>query len=227
MDEEYGKIWPSEYYAADALACDNCTWIVYKVGETEEDISSWLQKYAPSKTYRDDGIGWISIESDKFYSPHRDVIGLQDSWEKLQQSGRPISITTITELAKMHNVTDGKWLFYVDTGLKVDHLWTLVSTGIANGTLNASSAKVSTVNDLSGDTEHVICIYNTDFTDLSQVEGLNQEIRRIGIKCMLQYKPDVYTLIGIYRNNQWGLRPTIYQSSFDIGTGQSNVSQLS
>lgn len=52
MDEEYGKIWPSEYYAADALACDNCTWIVYKVGETEEDISSWLQKYAPSKTYR-------------------------------------------------------------------------------------------------------------------------------------------------------------------------------
>ena len=32
----------------------------------------------------------------------------------------------------------------------------------------------------------------------------------------MSYKPDVYSAVGVYRNNEWGLRPALYTSTFSI-----------
>lgn len=37
------------------------------------------------------------------------------------------------------------------------------------------------------------------------------------MKCLLTYKPDVYTYLGIYRANRWHLCPTLYESRFQLG----------
>lgn len=77
------------------------------------------------------------------------------------------------------------------------------------------SAKVSP-RDPSSNSRHVICVYNQNFTDEEQVVRLDSAIRAAGVKCVLYYKPDVYTYLGIYRNNRWKLCPTIYESMFDL-----------
>ena len=153
----------------------------------------------------------------------QDVVGLQESWEQLKDSGRPICLQTITELAHMHHVLTGKWLFHVSTGLKANHIWSIVARATAMGNMG-HSAKVSTY---EGDSHtHVVCIYNDDFTKTEQVLELENRIRAAGIKCQLLYKPDVYTYLGVYRKNAWNLRPSIHESVFDLATNCSKVSSV-
>ena len=175
---------------------------------------------------REDGIGWIAVRCPTLSEKvPRDSLGLQTSWEQLQESKRPINIHIITELAKAHAVTSGKWLIHVDTGLKVDHFWSLVAKATVEGRLG-SSAKVSPA-ELSGENRrHVICIYNDNYTNQEEVYALECAIRNTGIKSHMTYKPDVYTCIGIYRNNEWGLRPTIYESHYDLVKGSIILSHF-
>ena len=67
-------------------------------------------------------------------------------------------------------------------------------------------------------------MYVSDYTDKDQVMELEAAIRSIGIKASLSFKPDAYTYLGIYRQNPYGLRPTIYQSNYHILEGRSRVS---
>lgn len=57
----------------------------------------------------------------------------------------------------------------------------------------------------------MICVYTDDFTDRLGVLEADSAIRAAGIKCLLTYKPDVYTYLGIYRANRWHLCPTLYE----------------
>jgi len=59
---------------------------------------------------------------------------------------------------------------------------------------------------------HVICVYTEDFTNEEQVRAVENGLRKIGVTSVMTYKPDVYTTLGIYRGNPWGLKPTIYTS---------------
>ena len=38
-------------------------------------------------------------------------------------------------------------------------------------------------------------------------------LRSAGVVEDLHYKPDIFSTLGIYRNNIWGFKPTIYNSS--------------
>ena len=51
-----------------------------------------------------------------------------------------------------------------------------------------------------------------------QVLAVEECLRKIGIKNPMTYKPDIFSAIGIYRNNEWKLRPAIYSSRFQIET---------
>lgn len=135
-------------------------------------------------------------------------------------SGRPVNFQTISELALNHNVKSGKWLFFADSGGKVDHLWTIVARAIINNTLPCNSAKVSTYNNSE---RHVICIYNNDFNDKEQVLSAENAIRNMGIKSKMSYKPDVYTCLNIYRRNKWGLPAIIMHSNYDLLRGSSVI----
>uniref|UniRef100_A0A671PLY7 Chromosome 11 open reading frame 68 n=1 Tax=Sinocyclocheilus anshuiensis TaxID=1608454 RepID=A0A671PLY7_9TELE len=70
--------------------------------------------------------------------------------------------------------------------------------------------------DPRSDSRHVICVYNQNFTEEEQVMRLDAVIHAAGVKCVLYYKPDVYSYLGIYRNNRWKICPTIYESMFDL-----------
>jgi len=59
---------------------------------------------------------------------------------------------------------------------------------------------------------HVICVYTEDFTNKEQVRAVEKGLRKIGVTSVMTYKPDVHTTLGIYRDNPWGLKPTIYTS---------------
>ena len=144
-----------------------------------------------------------------------------DAWEKLDtSSGRPRN-EVVKELAKNFRITSGKWLFFVDSGGKADYLWSVVAHGIINGKLTCDSAKINAAEE--DDETHVICMYNPDFTNMDQVMEAEASIRNLGIKCRMQYKPDAYTYLGIYGGNQWGMRPYIMKSDFDITKGASVI----
>ena len=144
----------------------------------------------------------------------------------LQSSGRPITVDAISSLAKVHNITDGKWLFHVDTGFKADYLWSIVAKAIVNRDILAETAKMSPSDPRQNDYQHVVCVYNKNYLDYEQVLNSENGLRKIGIKCPLYYKPDVFTCLGIYRNNQWGLRPTLYISNYDIIKSESRVEDV-
>ncbi|KAL0970401.1 hypothetical protein UPYG_G00241430 [Umbra pygmaea] len=211
----------AESYAAEAMASDMDPWITFDSRKTPRaEFEGWLETNRPSQVLRfgdEEGgrgpVGWISVIGPK-HCPHTgDVTGLQESWVKLVDSGRPITFQTIKELALNHGVLCGKWLMHLETGFKVDHAWACVARATLEGQIN--SAKVSP-RDPKSDSQHVICAYNEDFTDEKSVMRLDAAIRASGVKCLLSYKPDVYTYLGIYRNNRWKLCPTIYESKFDL-----------
>ena len=53
-----------------------------------------------------------------------------------------------------------------------------------------------------------------------RVENL---LRSAGVLEDLHYKPDIFSTLGIYINNIWGFRPTIYSSRMTDSPGRSRV----
>ncbi|XDV19582.1 hypothetical protein PO909_025028 [Leuciscus waleckii] len=210
----------AEDYAAEAMAADMDPWIIFDARKTPRaEFSGWLESNRPSQVSRyaaregDRPVGWIAVRGPHYCEETRDVDGLQDSWETLLASGRSVTYHTIRELALNHSVLDGKWLMHLDTGFKVDRAWESIARAALDGRI--TSAKASP-RDPRSDSRHVICVYNQNFTDEEQVMRLDATIRAAGVKCVLYYKPDVYTYLGIYRNNRWKICPTIYESMFDL-----------
>uniref|UniRef100_A0A1A8G7N4 Chromosome 11 open reading frame 68 n=1 Tax=Nothobranchius korthausae TaxID=1143690 RepID=A0A1A8G7N4_9TELE len=211
----------AEAFAAEAMAADNDPWIVFDSRRTpRSEFEGWLESNRPSQVYRfgaEEGsgcrVGWIAVLGPDHCPGGGDVMGLQESWEKLLASSRPVTFQTVKELALNHGVLTGKWLMHLDSGFKVDHAWECVARATLEGKI--STVKVSPFNP-KAEGRQVICAYNHNFTDESEVMRLDSVIRATGVKCPLSYKPDVYSYLGIYRNNRWKLCPTIYESKFDL-----------
>ncbi|KAM7377605.1 hypothetical protein PAMA_014082 [Pampus argenteus] len=226
MEEEEahvdGEVAPfaAETYAAEAMAADMDPWIVFDSRKTpRSEFDGWLESNRPSQVYRfgdEEGgvapVGWIAVLGPTHCPSIGDVTGLQEDWEKLLASGRPVSFQTVKELALNHGVLTGKWLMHLDSGFKLDNAWECVARAALDG--KVSSVKVSPYDPKSP--KQVICAYNQNFTDESEVIRLDSVIRATGVKCPLAYKPDVYTYLGIYRSNRWKLCPTIYESKFNL-----------
>ena len=70
----------------------------------------------------------------------------------------------------------------------------------------------------------MICVYNPNYQDVAQVMRVENLIRSAGITNDLLYKPDIFSALGIYRNNQWGFRATIYTSRVLLAEGRSKIS---
>jgi hypothetical protein len=59
--------------------------------------------------------------------------------------------------------------------------------------------------------KHVICVYNTDYRSTTEVNRIRGELRQLGVKWDISYKPDIYTHCGIRKGNSWGIPPTLYR----------------
>ncbi|KAJ3585559.1 hypothetical protein NHX12_014278 [Muraenolepis orangiensis] len=210
-----------EVFASDGYAA-KAPWNVFDCGKTPRaKFDDWLESNRPSQVYRYDGdkdkgpVDWITVRrADHSDTDHADMDGLQESWDKLLASGRTVNFQAVKELALNHRVLSGKWLMHLEAGFKLDHAWECVARAVLDGKI--LQVKVSTRDPASGESRQVICMYNRDFTDEGEVMRLDTAIRATGVKCPLSYKPDVYTHLGIYRNNCWKLCPTIYDSKFNL-----------
>ncbi|XP_060463259.1 UPF0696 protein C11orf68 homolog isoform X1 [Panthera onca] len=212
----------AEHLAAEAMAADMDPWLVFDARTTPAaELDAWLAKYPPSQVtrYGDPGspnsepVGWIAAYGQGYVPNSGDVQGLQAAWEVLQTSGRPVTPSTLRQLAITHHVLSGKWLIHLAPGFKLDHAWAGIARAVVEGRLQV--AKVSPRAREGG--RQVICVYTDDFTDRLGVLEADAAIRAAGIKCLLTYKPDVYTYLGIYRANRWHLCPTLYESRFQLG----------
>ncbi|XP_053575984.1 UPF0696 protein C11orf68 homolog [Bombina bombina] len=219
QEERGGHGMGAEEYAAESMAADMDPWIKFDARKTPRaEFDEWLETYRPSRVPRfgnpEEGsgpVGWIAVYGPGFCPQIEGMKELQDAWEKLQSAGRKINFKLVRELALNFGVTSGKWLMHLETGFKVDHAWRGIATAVVEGRL-----RVAKVSPHQNDNKHVICVYTQDFTDEESIMHTDSVIRSSGIKCILSYKPDVYTYLGIYRNNRWQICPTIYESRYDL-----------
>jgi len=94
---------------------------------------------------------------------------------------------------------------------KTDSTWTAIAKAVVNGTLG-SATNIFKGDDKGGEPCYVICVYTEDFTNEEEVWAAEKSLRKLGITEFLCYKPNIYTTLGIYVENPWGIRPTIYRS---------------
>ncbi|KAJ8350592.1 hypothetical protein SKAU_G00257220 [Synaphobranchus kaupii] len=172
----------AEKYAAEAMAADMDPWIVFDARKTPRaEFDGWLESNRPSLVSRhgdEEGgagpVGWIAVLGPDHCPSTGNVTGLQEGWERLLASGRPVGFQTVKELALNHGVLTGKWLMHLETGFKVDHAWESIARSTLEGKI--SLAKVSP-RDPKSDSKHVICAYNQAFTQEDQVMSLDAVIR--------------------------------------------------
>ena len=113
----------------------------------------------------------------------------------------------IVYLYDLHN---NSYCYLLLNRSEIDATWTAIAKAVVSGTLGFFS-KVFKPPD-EKDTNYVICVYTEDFTKKRDVWVAEKRLRELGITETLRYKPDVYTTLGIYPGNEWGIRPTIYES---------------
>jgi hypothetical protein len=53
-------------------------------------------------------------------------------------------------------------------------------------------------------------ILTSDWTDEDATMEIGRSVLRSGTRSVLRYKPDIFTVVGIYRANPWKIKPTIY-----------------
>lgn len=109
----------------------------------------------------------------------------------------PLSFEAIDDLAHLTGITSGKWLLYVDSN-DVDDVWSNVASATSDGRLGYSSALRSRTD--SEDT-FVINVNTYDYFDYDDLLYVLEGLDRIRYEAPLCYKPDIYTLLGIYHGD--------------------------
>jgi len=195
------------------------------------ELNDWFKTTSPSKIRRSDGVGWIYVlsksitEQDKkklFDSVKEENTALKRDWSKISEDPNSrITFQTFEDLAEKHDFKIGKWL---TRAAEPDEIWIKLVMDFAYdkfppGTI---ALKISPVNDVetpgaSGpNEEHLMCVINKDMTDQKEVFGVEKAIRNVPIRFAIQYKPLIYTELGIYRGNKFCIRPTIYNSVKEV-----------
>jgi hypothetical protein len=98
----------------------------------------------------------------------------------------------------------GKWcIFRPSRG--IDAAWAIVDAAVRQGYLE--EAKVSTALALPGRSQHVICVYTRDWSNLADVQFRREYLRELGFVEELSYKRNMDTSAGIYGTpDEWLLR---------------------
>jgi len=220
------KVVADDLFAA-SIAADDDEWLQFQVDgsvparQQLDQLKMWLMSNSPSTVRRSSGVGWIAV---KFRDKGKKVLEAKDAWDAFEGEK---TMEVVNNLADEFNVKGGKWLCHLPTGL-IDQVWGKLATTLLCGGLGPSvyMVKVSPMQDINPEQsrgEHVICVYNTDYKDTEQVMRVETLLRSAGVTTNLTYKPDIFSALGIYRNNKWGFRPTIYHSRVMVMEGRSKV----
>merc|ERR1711874_206421 len=150
------------------------------------------------------------------FESYEGIVALRQEWSKINDDPSiEVTFETFKDLAVKHDCKLGKWIL-THGGLQIDDIWQNLALAFAydkfpKGTI---ALKVSPVDEFepSGSNNHMIHVINRDMTDENEIILVERAIRNVSIRADLQYKPNIYTELGIYRNNRFGIRPTVYRS---------------
>ncbi|KAF8067000.1 translation initiation factor eIF 4e-like domain-containing protein [Lyophyllum atratum] len=168
------------------------------------DVASFLARWPPSRT---PGTYATWIAADK--GPHPTPGKPQDLEGSQQAQGNGIvTVETLDALAQAHGVLSGKWLVYADPH-QVDDLWSRIVTAVVASAPSGTGGRAK-VSPARPDEPHVVCVYVEDYSDGAEVGRVRDALRRAGVRWRIGFKPDVYTHLGIYKGNEWRIRPSRY-----------------
>ncbi|KAJ7357824.1 hypothetical protein OS493_022634 [Desmophyllum pertusum] len=182
-------------------------WIVF---EGDVTIDDFVKRNRPS-LIENSNHPWVKVANPQRLPCHiteEDEDSLLEEWETVKRNPRRITADFVRDLAEKYAYKSGKWLIYSKSA-RIDAIWKSVATAVVSGRLG-TAAKVST--RYPKESTHVICVYTEDFTNEEQVRAVEKGLKEVGVTAQMLYKPDIYTTLGIYRNNRWRLKPTIYTS---------------
>ena len=163
----------------------------------------------PSQTPKTEAT-WISVHRDPSAEPEEESLDrsfISSTWDRICAEGSP-TLSEVDKLAEDFSVLSGKWLVFISSD-EVDELWKQIVKSTLAGTLG-TRAKVSPRNWNKLGSKHLICIYNDDFRSMEDVSRVRDELRRLGVKDRISYKPDIYTYCAIYKGNKWGIPASLY-----------------
>jgi hypothetical protein len=155
-------------------------------------------------------VAWICISNSRPQTTGDDVdttdwAGLSKAWDDICSDRQP-TITDLDKLARRFGLLTGKWLVFAPHAT-VDALWRCIASATHAGTLG----HFSKISPRSDDDSHVICVFTRDYTNMSEVKKIRNGLRRLGVKGVIGYKPDIYTHCQVYKDNPWGISPTRYR----------------
>ncbi|KAK2141911.1 hypothetical protein LSH36_1020g00020 [Paralvinella palmiformis] len=180
--------------------------------QSSNNLDKFLEKHKPSKE-TDPNVFWIYVQSPQIPAKTpTELTGVLDQWNQLTDSGAEVTPEDVKALAAAAGFTTGKWMVFRKSQA-VDEAWSIIAKATIEGRLG-TAAKVSSrssAQDTQGQ-KHVICVYTKDFTDTEDVFRVEKELRSLDINGPLWYKADIYTTLGIYAKNPWGLRPSLHNT---------------
>jgi len=99
---------------------------------------------------------------------------------------------------KQHTDLGGKWLVFCSAN-EVDNIWAKIKDAQDKHLLGQMS-KVSTATGRGGNhnSEHVICVYTYDSSDIEDLTRVREGLKTIGINKVIPYKRDLETINGVY-----------------------------
>ncbi|KAJ3832206.1 translation initiation factor eIF 4e-like domain-containing protein [Lentinula raphanica] len=183
------------------------------ISNIESFISHWRPSLIGPNNLVPEGCPWIAINRGNRHTPDSGpprIAELEAAFMSLSQSHRTngnitLTVSALDQLACQFNVRSGKWMIFADLNT-VDSLWANVVRMVCIHR-QRGFAKVAADSQKS---DRVICVYVDDFTDVKEVMGLRQDLRRIGVEWKIKFKMDAYTYMGIYQSNSWGISPSRY-----------------
>ena len=125
------------------------------------------------------------------------VVEAKAAWEAW--SGER-NMRAVNQLAEQFGVRGGKWMCHLPTAA-IDEVWGKVARTLLAGGLGAPvyMVKVSPVEDVTpgqAGGEHVLIVYNTDYTDTKQVMRVENLLRSAGVSTPVNYKPVSNCFLG-------------------------------
>lgn len=188
-------------------------------------LDTFLTSLPPSKVMCSDA-GWLHcVCGDSSNYTDEDTerrIGLAiESWDRLvEKLEGNVTVSNVDALAKKYNLLSGKWMLFPAHGPEADAAWGGCTRAMldAHGLGPCMEIKISTHSPSGEGGNHVILAYVRDYTNHDDVMSAAAAIKCAIAGCgetpgdpRLLFKADIYSYLGVYAKNSYGLRPTIFE----------------
>ncbi|KAI7841867.1 hypothetical protein COHA_004396 [Chlorella ohadii] len=215
-------------FRPSACSCSDVAWLVVEVGSSSGGGSTQpAGSSGAGSAGGSSGSGSSSSTraTEAGASLEERVDAAVEEWEKLAASGRKLAAADVDRLAAEHRITKGKWMLFARSGEEADAAWPAVARAVCGAAAGAGqpaaaplcgSAKVSSTAP-PPDNSHVFCCYVENYQDAADVQRVCRGLQRAVPAGLLQdkrllFKPDIYTYLGIYSRNEWGIKPSTHEA---------------